>query len=113
MPTYEFQCDEDRGGCNNVVTIRCSYGEKKQNRPKSCPKCRKRKTIIELFGSPNPIIPKTLGSIAEKNSDKISADEKAHIHNKNNEYRKKDGPSWIEGPGGSMVRNPKIITGER
>jgi primosomal protein N' len=106
MPTYTFECDEDSGGCGEIIEIRCAYAEKQSNKPKSCPKCKKRKSIIELFGSSNSIyIPKTLGSLVDKNTSKISTDEKIHLTKKHNEYKRdKSNPSVVE-KNGKLIRN--------
>lgn len=107
MPTYEFYCDPDEGGCGHVIEITCSYSDKDKSRPKSCPKCRKRKALIEIFGGASVFIPKTLGHSIDKNSAKISEDEKHHLNNKHNEYKKSDneGPSWIATDNGMVHRD--------
>lgn len=108
MPTYQFQCDPDDGGCGKVIEIRCSYSDKKENQPKFCPNCRKRKTIYEVFsGGQLDFIPKTVGHLADKNSSKISADEKHHLTEKHNEYRNKPSKesSWVETEQGVVHRS--------
>ena len=107
MPTYQFQCDPDEGGCGHIMEIKCSFEDKKKNQPKSCPKCRKRKTIFELFGTANPVhIPVTLGSYADKKTAKMSEDEKHHRNIEDNKYKQHKHPGFIEGPEGRMIRNP-------
>lgn len=108
MPTYEFYCDPDDGGCGNVIEIRCSFDDKDTNQPKSCRKCRKRKALREVFGSADAFIPKTVGSLIDKNSGKMSEDEKQHLNKVHNAYKEKgDGPSWIPTENG-MVHRSKL-----
>ena len=100
MPTYEYNCDIEEGGCGETIEVRCSFSNKEQNRPKSCPKCRKRKYLYEVFsGGSSTLVPKTLGHLVDKNSSKISADEKYHLQKKHNEYRNPGG-KWVDGKGG-------------
>jgi hypothetical protein len=77
------------------------------NRPKSCPKCRKRKSLTSVFFPPNVNIPSTLGSIAEKNTDRLSEDEKHHLNKKHNEYKDSSEPSWVSTDNG-MVHKDKL-----
>lgn len=107
MPTYEFYCDPDDGGCGNSIEIRCSFEDKDTNRPKSCQKCRKRKALREVFGHTDTFIPKTVGSLIDKNSGKMSEDQKQHLHKVHNAYKEKDGPSWISTDNG-MVHKSKL-----
>ena len=95
MPTYQFYCDPDEGGCGNATEISCSFDDKEKSRPKSCRKCRKRKAIIEIFGGGAYLfIPETLGHTMDRNSSKMSEDEKHHLNKKHNEYREPKG-SWV------------------
>lgn len=106
MPTYEFLCDPDESGCGNVIEIKCSYDDKQKSKPKSCPKCRKRKALIELFGDSQVIIPKTLGYRIDKNSSKLSEDEKHHLNKKHNDYKESTNePSWTSTPDGFVHKD--------
>jgi putative FmdB family regulatory protein len=105
MPTYEYYCDPEDGGCGNSIEIRCSFEDKESNKPKSCRKCRKRKALREVFGSTETFIPKTLGSLMDKNSDKMSADEKHHLHKVHNAYKESKEPSWIPTDKGMVHKN--------
>ena len=105
MPTYEFYCDPEEGGCGNLIQISCPFAEKEEKRPKSCKKCRKRKSLIENFGGDTALlVHSTLGSHIDKQSSKMSEDEKQHLKNRHNEYRKKDGPSWVSTENGMVHR---------
>ena len=111
MPTYEFECDPDNGGCGHRIEISCTYAEKEDNQPKSCPKCRKRKPLYEVFGGGNSVfIPVTIGSLIDKNNSRISADEKHHLNKKHNEYKERKEPSMVE-QDGRFVRNPDMFRG--
>lgn len=107
MPTYEFYCDPDDGGCGNVIEINCLFSKKEKLKPKSCKKCRKRKALRELFGTENAIhMPKTLGSLADKRSTQISEDEKQAKTKKFNEYKEGNNiPSWTSTPDGMVHRS--------
>lgn len=103
MPTYVFECDED-SGCGNVWEIKCSMSELDEKKPKSCPSCKKRKHIIRVY-DPNVTVnvDKTLGSLADKNARKMSADEKANLSRKHTEYKRKK-TSWVGTKDGPVRR---------
>lgn len=97
MPTYQYLCDSDDGGCDNVIEVNCLMSEKNDKQPKSCPSCNKRKSLRRVFGFSEIHIPTTLGSFADKQASKLSEDERHHLNEKNNEYRKGDGqPSFVQ-----------------
>ena len=97
MPTYQYLCDQDDGGCNHVIEVTCSMSDRQAIQPKSCPKCRKRKSIRQVFCLAGCNINTTFGSHIDKQSDKMSEDEKHHLHEKHYAYRKGDGqPSWVQ-----------------
>ena len=96
MPQYKFTCREDFGGCGHEIVFECLMSELDDKKPKSCPKCRKKTSIKQVFFPPKVDIPTTVGSACDKNSDHISSDEQHHLHEKHNEYRRKPGEtSWI------------------
>jgi len=83
--------------------------EKDDKQPKSCPACRKRKPLHQLFGCAEVHVHTTLGVYADKQSTKLSADERHHLTNKHNEYRKSDGqPSFVQQSDGSIVHRDKL-----
>ena len=103
MRTYQYHCDQDDGGCDNLIEIKCAYADKDQNKPKSCSKCKKRKSIHEVFGGGAALfIHNTLGVLVDKNNNKISADEKHHLNEKHNAYKKLKNSegSWVQTPDG-------------
>ena len=103
MPVYSFTCDNEDGGCGHNYEIVKSMSEIEGFKPK-CPKCKKKKSF-QNFGGVNVIEgPKTLGSLADKNTAKMSADEKHYIYEKNNAYRKQKFSGTLP-KGGKIVRN--------
>lgn len=107
MPQYTYICDPKNDGCGHKVTLECLMSELDDKKPKSCPNCSKRKTIQPLLSSPLSInIPKTLGSLADKNSAALSDGAKAELTKKFNEYRSKPGEiSWIPTENGMVHKN--------
>lgn len=103
MPQYKMTCRKNLGGCGHVIEFTCLMSELKEKRPKSCPKCKKRKTLQSIFFTPSTQFYETLGHTADKNAEKISVDEKHHLTKQHNAYRKSD-TKWIQGPNGRMMR---------
>lgn len=90
MPKYTYLCDKDSGGCGKTFYIRCSIDS--YSATQTCPKCRKRKFTRRYYEEDLPIhigdsSPKTIGSLADRNTSKLSNDEKEYIHKKNTAYR--------------------------
>ena len=54
-----------------------------------CPQCNKTVSYQDFSGVSVFGPDKTVGSIADKNTDRMSEEQKKYIHDKNNEYRKK------------------------
>lgn len=107
MPQYPFLCDPNEGGCGNTLTLECSISEYPTKQRKSCPKCKKRKPWIRDFShNDNPVfMPKSLGHHIDRQSDRMSADEKHHLTTKHNEYKDQRPPSsWTPTPDG-MIHN--------
>lgn len=79
MPTYEYECEK----CKIRFEISHSI---KQPPLEDCPKCKAVKSLERLISEPFMIIdktPKTLGSIADKNTRKMGKyelEEKQHEH---------------------------------
>lgn len=97
MPTYQYLCDSDDGGCGEVTEVNCLMSEIDDKQVKSCPSCAKRKPLRRLFGCAEVHIQHTLGSFADKHQSHLSEDERHHIHKKNNKYREHDGqPSFVQ-----------------
>lgn len=100
MARYVYICDSNLSGCGRIIEFECLISELDELKPKSCPVCKKRKSLHQFFSPPTPSIPKTLGSLADKNHAKMSDDEKHHILEKNNAYRKSSTGRWHSTPEG-------------
>ena len=75
--------------CGEQWTVSASLQEISNLKP-ACPSCRKQKTVFRDFQAENvgfSMPPTTVGSLADRNSNHMSEDEKIHRYNKNNEYR--------------------------
>jgi len=85
MPEYGFECYEEDGGCNCQFDITCSRDDIEGKKPK-CPNCKKKKAVSRNFSLGNVIVfdatPQTVGALADKNGDKVSADERAYLKSK-------------------------------
>lgn len=100
MPQYKYICDTNQKGCGHTIEFECLMSELGDSKPKSCPKCHKRKSLKPVFFSPTISVPKTLGGLADKNHAKMSDDEKHHIIKKNTAYRK--AKKWRDA-GGELI----------
>lgn len=97
MARYTYQCYKDDGGCDHVFEIACTiaeYQEKHADKQHTCPNCRKRKPVNRNYQIDGPMYvgdstPKTLGALADRNTSKISVDEKHHLNKVHNEYKEK------------------------
>lgn len=49
MPTYEYRCETDNGGCGHTFDVIQSFTDKPKKR---CPKCKKHK-LVKQFGCGN------------------------------------------------------------
>jgi len=110
MPTYQFICDTEKSGCGSLWELEASMSEISDIKP-SCPQCKKRKPVHQDFSTINVFGPdKTLGSLADKNTNKMSIDEKAIIHAKNTAHLNQ--PYTGPLPEGAKTYK-KTLTGER
>ena len=103
MPQYEFKCS-----CGAEITLNCLMSELDKKTPKKCPSCGNKKLRQVIF-PPTVSIPSTIGSFADRNTDKMSSDELAHIKKENYKYRESD-TRWEQQKDGTMKKVPKIIT---
>lgn len=65
-----------------------------------CPSCKSSKYVCRDYQSDNVtgrVAIRTLGALADKNSDKLSDDEKQALYRKHNEYRFQPKPELPEG----------------
>ena len=109
MATYTFKCYKDDGGCDYLFEIICSVNDYTGKNP-SCPKCRKRKPVSRCYDidlaqiSFQETQPRTLGALADKNSRKLSTDEKTNILKNNTEYLRQGFTGKLP-QGASSMRN--------
>lgn len=98
MPNYGFQCYLEDGGCDHIFEIKCSMEEISNKSPK-CPNCHKKKSVFRLFNDVYVYdgTPKTVGSLAERNCDKMSDDQRHAIANKHKTVKPKFSPKLPEG----------------
>jgi len=92
MPTYVFRCGRDTGGCDHLFEVKAPMSEATSLSPK-CPNCKKSKHVNRDWAEENVSVcdgPKTVGSLADKNSSKMSNDHQHMITEKNTAYLKKD-----------------------
>lgn len=79
MPVYSFICEK----CNSKFEVKNSI-EHAGVKPK-CPDCRSKKHVYRDYQSDNVSVaegPKTLGSLADRNSSKFSDDQKQFLKDK-------------------------------
>lgn len=107
MPEYTYQCEN----CESVFTVICSISNYKKH-PKC--DCGSKKTIrryvddcLTINGSVKKADSelKTIGDLANRNRDKLSDDEKVHLHNKHNSY--KEQPIDKLPSGMKQIKKPK------
>lgn len=109
MPEYTYCCEK----CSNKFCIICSIREYDEHA--KCTKCNSKNTYrmyqedlstlnTSVKLSDNDV--KTLGHLAKRNSEKMSEDQKQHLHDKHNKY--KDSDTEINLPSGmSRMKKPK------
>ena len=89
MPTYTFKCDSCDHQFEKFMTM-AKYTDRQV-----CPNCKKIKPVHRDY-SADTLMSATvtlsddqlkLGHLAKRNGERMSADEKAHLHRKHNEYK--------------------------
>lgn len=109
MPEYSYRCDN----CNYKFSIVCSIRDYKEN--VICDKCKSKSTYrlyqedlaslsTSIKLSDNEV--KTLGHLAQRNSEKLSDDHKAHLTQKHNAYKETE-PTTSLPNGMSRIKKPK------
>jgi len=90
MPLYSFVCDSEDGGCGHEFDINCymcDYDATTKNI--KCPQCGKTSFIHRKYEEDNVngvMGTRTLGSLAEKNSAKLSDEAKARLNYEHKSY---------------------------
>ena len=91
MPEYSYICDTENEGCGHFFSV---FQNLSQYKPlKKCPSCSKHRLIRayeedHVYSSTKSSTKgMTLGSLADKNTSRLSADEKESLRKKHNEYK--------------------------
>lgn len=82
MPSYDFECSK----CNHTFDRFMSFNE--YEIPTTCPECGETSCVHRVYSAPDLSVPKTVGSLADKNRDSMSEDHRQHLKEKHNAYRK-------------------------
>lgn len=92
MPQYNFSCNQDHEGCGTLIRLDCSMADlDNQISLLKCPNCKKKKAIRRVYDGesfPMAYQPKTLGTLADKNSSKMSLDYKTHLKDQYETFKK-------------------------
>lgn len=89
MPTYVFICDDEDGGCGRLFELTCLMSEIANLKP-TCPLCSSKDAPRRHWQSHavySYASIRTVGALAEHNTDKMSADHIHSIYKKNNAYK--------------------------
>jgi len=85
---YDFECYLEDGGCGHQFEVKSSMNEIVGLKPK-CPACKGKKAVARNYGGVHVFDgQKTLGSLADKNSSKMSEDFKNYLTKKHTEYQR-------------------------
>lgn len=85
MPRYDFTCEE----CEVTFEVSCSMSEISDLHP-SCPHCNCPEKVYREFGGDIYVSggTVTIGSLCDKNTSKMSSDERGHLTHKHTEHRR-------------------------
>lgn len=99
MPEYSYSCDPQLGGCGYFFTVFQKLSKYRQL--KKCPECKKHKLVRDYAEdsvyTATSSDGATIGHLADKNSARMSNDEKAALTKKHNKYREDKGSLPIKG----------------
>lgn len=108
MPEYSFCCDK----CKYKFSIYCSIS--KYSDKQKCPQCKSTKTYREYTTDLVSLAScikkadselKTLGDLANRNSDRMSDDHKQSLYMKHNSYKEDPNPRELP-KGMSRIKKP-------
>ena len=81
MPTYCYECE-----CGERFERTLTFEEVDAGKKPTCPACKKRKTVYRDYGAESvgiiDNVPQTLGALADRNSNRMSTEEKVEIRRK-------------------------------
>lgn len=109
MPNYSYHC----ANCNNNFEL--FFFIKDYNSQPKCVHCKSNKThrnyIDDVLTQSSSVKKsdselKTLGDLAKRNTDRMSVDEKHHLHVKHNSYREKVEDAKPLPKGMSRIKKP-------
>jgi len=111
MPTYTFACDK----CKKKIELFMSFANYSDQQ--KCPDCKKaiQRCYQDDLNNLNGFVRlsdseiKTLAHLAHRNSEKMSADQKAALHKKHNAYKYEDNGSPLPDGMSRIERGPKTI----
>lgn len=94
MPEYVYDCMSELGGCGYMFSTFQTMAEFNPNQPPECPLCKLTKYVkINLDVNIRPNLgPKTLGSLAEQNTTRMSEDARQDRWRKDHKYLFADNP---------------------
>lgn len=109
MPCYSYYC----ASCQETIEIVCSIKEYKEHI--KCPGCKNNisRDYIDML-TINGTVKKsdselsTIGDLANRNRDKLSDDEKVHLHQKHNSYKDKKDQTELPKGMTRMKKQPKM-----
>jgi hypothetical protein len=92
MPEYTFYCDIKKGGCDHhftLIMLMCDYSPRQV-----CPKCRKIEPVCRNYQedlAQGQVVKGddeiTLGQLAQRNTERMSKDEREALTRKHNAYK--------------------------
>jgi hypothetical protein len=91
MPTYIFKCDNEEGGCGHTWETEALMCEIERLHP-VCPECKQVEAVGRDWLAENvgmQMVCTTLGAFTERKTDRMSEDEKIHLHKTQNAYKDK------------------------
>jgi len=91
MPLYTFECYSEDGGCGQIFDISCGMNEISTLPKPLCPNCNDNWSVSRNFNSSIYVFdssPRTVGALAERNTNKISEDQKIMLNDKHTSYKK-------------------------
>lgn len=112
MPTYTYQCSK----CESVFETVCSVKDYKEK--VKCPDCSSIKTFrryVDDLSTLNASVKKsdselkTIGDLAQRNTDRMSDDHKAHLYNKHNSYKEDTSEKPLPKGMSRIKKPPKTI----
>jgi putative FmdB family regulatory protein len=111
MPIYKYLCDPENGGCGERFETVQGYHDEPLKRCKACRKHRLRREITQPYFKQDP---KTVGSLADINTAKMTQEQKDKIRK---EKPVMPYPPWGKPPKGLMMASEEkkldyIMTGK-